>query len=508
MSNELSNYRLDEFMAKVPVRPLDIMLVGVTGAGKSSTIDALIGSEAAKIGHGVNPETQDFSSYFLNDYVRLWDTPGIGDSPKKDEKYLQKITEYLNITCGSKSIEVGFSKVRSNCCNDDSKIIKPSEREISVSAVPERHSDRLTLSVNLYSKNGLSSKYPSQVTLSDFELNREFLNGMTLGVYTGFVYLKSGRHQINASDSRCYDDVNLEIVRSGWYLVTADLAHRCIKAVRYGDILRVSGYWHGELKMNSQGKYTGIITKGNDWDFYLEDENGQKYGTYAGWNQFSFGVADGDYNHFWLEPKGNAYIEIDPYKHTWECVYENSLLMISKDNSSSAVLMYDDLTQSYCSNIKINTDFRNYYLKGINSEKSGFVIYENDGMSYRQQHKPCYLIDMVLVVIDGSRRELGGIFKLLNQTILNNIDDNRIIFAINQADVAMSGRHWSNGRPDNVLIGYLNDQINSFQHRIESEIHRKIHRPICYSASQEYNVKALLDCILDNMSDCERQTKL
>ncbi|MBO7565539.1 MAG: 50S ribosome-binding GTPase [Bacteroidales bacterium] len=230
MSNELSNYRLDEFMAKVPVRPLDIMLVGVTGAGKSSTIDALIGSETAKIGYGVNPETQDFNFYFLNDYVRLWDTPGIGDSPQKDAILLQNVATYLN--------------------------------EI----------------VDVYRDNVLS--------------------------------------------------------------------------------------------------------------------------------------------------------------------------------------------------------------------------------------KPCYLIDMVLVVIDGSRRELGGIFKLLNQTILNNIDDNRIIFAINQADVAMSGRHWSNGRPDNVLIGYLNDQINSFQQRIESEIHRKIHRPICYSASQEYNVKALLDCVLDNMSDCERQTKL
>ena len=230
MSNELSNYRLDEFMAKVPVRPLDIMLVGVTGAGKSSTIDALIGSETAKIGHGVNPETQDFNSYFLNDYVRLWDTPGIGDSPQKDKEHLQKLATYLN-----------------------------------------------------------------------------------------------------------------EIV--------------------------------------------------------------------------------------------------DVYKDDAVC----------------------------------NT---------------------------------CYLIDMVLVVIDGSRRDLGGIYKLLNQTLLSNINNNRIIFAINQADVAMSGRHWTNGKPDNVLYDFLNRQIDSFQKQIEISINRKIHRPICYSASQEYNVKALLDCILDNISDRERLTKL
>lgn len=96
MNEKLSNYRLNELRSKLRVRPLDIMLVGVTGAGKSSTINALVGNDSAKIGVGVDPETQDFDSYDLNDYIRFWDTPGIGDLPTKDEINMQIIGSYLN----------------------------------------------------------------------------------------------------------------------------------------------------------------------------------------------------------------------------------------------------------------------------------------------------------------------------------------------------------------------------------------------------------------------------
>ena len=104
-------------------------------------------------------------------------------------------------------------------------------------------------------------------------------------------------------------------------------------------------------------------------------------------------------------------------------------------------------------------------------------------------------------VCSSDLRDLGGVYKLLNNTILHNIDTNRILFAINQADVAMKGKHWVNGKPDDVLSDFLNRKTESIQKRIENEIHRKILRPICYSAYNEYNIKVLIDYILDNM--CE-----
>ncbi len=39
--------------------PLDILLVGATGVGKSSTINALFGNKIAKVGEGCDPETQN-----------------------------------------------------------------------------------------------------------------------------------------------------------------------------------------------------------------------------------------------------------------------------------------------------------------------------------------------------------------------------------------------------------------------------------------------------------------
>ena len=218
--NSLSNYRLGALANKISLPPLDIMLVGVTGAGKSTTINALLGNNAATIGYGVNPETKEIKSYKLNDYLRLWDTPGLGDSPQEDEQHLKKIASYLN---------------------------------------------------------------------------RPFM------------------------------------------------------------------------------------------------KNGAKYGN---------------------------------------------------------------------------------------------------------------LIDMVLVIIDGSRRDLGVIYSLLTDTIFKKIESSKVLFAINQADMAMSGHHWddSSAKPDETLSKFLNEQIDSVKRRIEESIHQGICRPMCYSASNKYNIQALIDYILENFS--------
>lgn len=54
------------------------------------------------------------------------------------------------------------------------------------------------------------------------------------------------------------------------------------------------------------------------------------------------------------------------------------------------------------------------------------------------------LIDLVLVILDGSSRDLGTSYELINKVIIPNLgeDKSRLLIAINQADMAMKGRYW------------------------------------------------------------------
>ena len=84
------------------------MVTGVTGAGKSTTLNTFFRNMLPKVGDGVDPETMELDAYSLNDYLRLWDTPGLGDGVDKDEIHKKKITELLNKTYTSDGREYGF----------------------------------------------------------------------------------------------------------------------------------------------------------------------------------------------------------------------------------------------------------------------------------------------------------------------------------------------------------------------------------------------------------------
>ena len=110
-------------------------------------------------------------------------------------------------------------------------------------------------------------------------------------------------------------------------------------------------------------------------------------------------------------------------------------------------------------------------------------------------------IDSAIVVLEGLNRDMGSTYTLLNEVIVPNIQAERILVVINQADMAMKGRHWNKetNRPDEVLLDFLEKQTISIQNRVKEATGVTIKKPVYYSAEYGYNVEKLLDFIIDNM---------
>ena len=121
--------------------------------------------------------------------------------------------------------------------------------------------------------------------------------------------------------------------------------------------------------------------------------------------------------------------------------------------------------------------------------------------TYKIDNKIYGWIDLVLVIIEGVNRDMGTTYRLLNEIIIPNIQHDRILIAVNQADVAMKGRHWNNysNRPDTTLEDFLREQVNSIKRRIRETTGVNIVTPIYYSGEYNYNIERLMDLIIDNI---------
>lgn len=88
------NRRLSALL-KVSSKKINLMLVGSSGSGKSSTINALFDMSVAKVGIGVDPETKEIAKFDLGN-LTIWDTPGLGDSVKNDKAHVKQIVKKLS----------------------------------------------------------------------------------------------------------------------------------------------------------------------------------------------------------------------------------------------------------------------------------------------------------------------------------------------------------------------------------------------------------------------------
>lgn len=121
-----------------------------------------------------------------------------------------------------------------------------------------------------------------------------------------------------------------------------------------------------------------------------------------------------------------------------------------------------------------------------------------------------YLIDLVLVILDGSTRDYGTDYKLINKVIIPNLGKDaadRILVAINKCDKAKS-RHWNyeTNQPDEVAKKFLEEKVESVRHRIRENTGVDI-EPIYYSAGEKdsddekqnpYNLSKLLYYIIQH----------
>lgn len=120
------------------------------------------------------------------------------------------------------------------------------------------------------------------------------------------------------------------------------------------------------------------------------------------------------------------------------------------------------------------------------------------------------LIDVVLVILDGRSRDLGTSYELISTVIAPYIENNeRLLIGINQADMAMSGRHWNREThtPDETLNKFLEEKEASIQRRIREATGIEV-SPISYSAGYKedgmpqepaYNLSKLLYYIIESI---------
>lgn len=125
------------------------------------------------------------------------------------------------------------------------------------------------------------------------------------------------------------------------------------------------------------------------------------------------------------------------------------------------------------------------------------------------------LIDLALVVLDGSTRDMGTSFELINNVVIPALgkDTSRLLVAINQADMAMKGRHWNHEAncPEPELERFLEEKSASVHQRIK-EATGVDTQPIYYVAGYKdgnheqrpYNLSKMLAFLLRHVRSEKR----
>lgn len=181
---DLSNYRKADIEKKLEIarfRPLDVMVTGVTGAGKSTTLNTIFSKNVAKVGNGVNPETMSLDSYSLNDVFRLWDTPGLGDGVEIDEIHKRKLVDLLYKTYRLDGNTYGWIDLAIVVIEGANRDMGSTYTLLNEVIVPNIQADRILVVIN-QADVAMKGKHWNSETDKPDEILKDFLENQALSI--------------------------------------------------------------------------------------------------------------------------------------------------------------------------------------------------------------------------------------------------------------------------------------------------------------------------------------
>uniref|UniRef100_A0A1X7SMI2 G domain-containing protein n=1 Tax=Amphimedon queenslandica TaxID=400682 RepID=A0A1X7SMI2_AMPQE len=100
--NDVLSKELDPKIKKLRARgrPVTVLVVGPTGCGKSTLINAMFGRDVAEVGHGARAVTSEITAHegkYNGVKIKVYDTIGFGDTEgRTDFNILYQINEHDN----------------------------------------------------------------------------------------------------------------------------------------------------------------------------------------------------------------------------------------------------------------------------------------------------------------------------------------------------------------------------------------------------------------------------
>jgi len=187
---------------------INIMIIGGTGVGKSSTINALFKGKVAKVGINPAPETMEITKFKIDDNITIWDSPGLGDGIR-DKDHKEKIIELLQKTNKKGENFIDCVLVLVSASNKDLGTEYTLINKVLIPNLGKNPQERIIIAINK-ADEAVSPRYWNHETNEPSPEQQKFLEEKTVDIQnriyesTGIdikpMYFKAGYNDENFKD--------------------------------------------------------------------------------------------------------------------------------------------------------------------------------------------------------------------------------------------------------------------------------------------------------------------